>query len=271
MLDSSGATLTIAFACLAGLLMGSFLNVCIYRVPRDLSVVRPRSACPHCNAPIGAYDNIPLVSYLLLGRKCRTCGAAISWRYPAVELLTAVLFGLVAAQYGPTLAGLKWIIFEALQVVLLFTDLEVMILPDEFTLGGTGAGLILGAMVPVPGSLGALLVNGENQVGASLLNAGISALLLAGPLWFTAWAYGKLRRRDMLGLGDVKLLVLIGVYLGLEYGLLSLMAAAVLGSIAGVIWARIKGESIGTIELPFGSFLCATAALVPVLKPLQNL
>src|SRR5258706_1956523 len=132
-----------------GLLIGSFLNVCIYRLPRDLSVVRPRSYCPECEKQIAWYDNIPLVSYVRLKARCRHCGARIPWRYPVVELLTGLLFFLIVIALGPGLVAVKLCLFAALMVGMMFTDLEERILPDEFTLGGTLAGLVLAWFVPV--------------------------------------------------------------------------------------------------------------------------
>ncbi len=136
-------------AFLIGLLIGSFLNVCIYRWPRDMSVVRPRSFCPACDAPIVWHDNIPVISYLLLGGRCRQCRARIPLRYPVVELLTAVSFFVTVLTLGPGLVALKWCLFEALALGLLFSDLEQRILPDEMTLGGAVAGILLSLVVPM--------------------------------------------------------------------------------------------------------------------------
>ena len=124
-----------------GLLLGSFLNVCIHRWPNDLSVVKPRSFCPHCERPIAAYDNIPVLSYLLLGGKCRHCKASISFRYPLVELLTALCFAWFTALHGLTLTTAANCVFAFLLIGLSFSDLETLLLPDELTLGGTLAGL----------------------------------------------------------------------------------------------------------------------------------
>ncbi|HEY2842277.1 MAG TPA: prepilin peptidase, partial [Bryobacteraceae bacterium] len=136
-------------AFLAGLLIGSFLNVCVYRLPRDLSVVHPRSHCPVCEKQIAWYDNIPVVSYGLLGGHCRHCKAAIPLRYLIVELATGASFALCVAILGPTLAALKWSIFSAILITLTATDLEERILPDEFTLGGAVVGIVLAAVVPI--------------------------------------------------------------------------------------------------------------------------
>src|ERR1039458_9901222 len=146
----AGALMTAAIlAFLFGLLIGSFLNVCIYRWPRDLSVVRPRSHCPSCEKTIAWYDNIPLLSYALLGGRCRHCRARISPRYPVVELLTGALFFVFVWRLGPSLAAVKFCLLSALLVGLTFSDLEARILPDEFTLGGMAAGLVLAWFVPV--------------------------------------------------------------------------------------------------------------------------
>ncbi len=141
-----------------GLLFGSFLNVCIYRIARDLSVVAPRSFCPECGVSIAWYDNIPVLSYAILRGRCRHCAKAIGLRYPAVELMTAALFAAIAIRYGWNLAAFKWMIFEAVMVVLFWTDLEERILPDELTIGGAILGLLFAVFVTVPGIFGELLL-----------------------------------------------------------------------------------------------------------------
>src|SRR5271165_3510757 len=138
-------------AGLFGLLIGSFLNVCIYRLPRDLSVVHPRSYCPRCEHPIAWYDNIPVVSFALLRGRCRHCGATIPWRYPLVELLTGVAFAGAVSLLGPVIAAAKLCVFSAILIALVFAGLEERILPDEFTLGGIAAGLLFSVFVPLRG------------------------------------------------------------------------------------------------------------------------
>lgn len=248
-----------------GLLCGSFLNVCIYRIPRDISIVRPRSFCVHCERQIAWYDNVPLLSYAKLRGRCRACEQAIGVRYPLVELTTAVLFTGIAVRYGWSLAALKWALFEAILVVLFWTDLEERILPDELTLGGTAIGIIFAVFVMVPGLFGQLLLARSKLFWQSLFNAGLGALILAGPIWLLGIAYARLRKREGLGFGDVKLLVLLGVFLGIEKGLLALMIGAIAGSILGVGYALLTHKAISSYELPFGSFLCAGAAVVPLL------
>lgn len=247
-----------------GLAFGSFLNVCIYRIPRDLSVVAPRSFCPECGKDISWYDNIPVLSFANLRGKCRHCGRAIGLRYPVVEVTTAALFALTAARYGWSLAALKWIIFESILVVLFWTDVEERILPDELTIGGTVAGLILAAFVAVPGVLGELLLMRAKQVWQSLFNAVIGGIFLAVPVWLIGILYERVRKRQGLGLGDVKLLALMGVFLGLEKGLLALFAGALAGSVLGLGYLLITRKDLSTYELPFGSFLCLGAAVIPL-------
>ncbi len=255
-------------AGVAGLLFGSFLNVCIYRVPRDLSVVTPRSFCPECGHTIAWYDNVPVWSYALLRGRCRQCEKKIGLRYPIVELVTAALFAGVAARYGWSLLALKWMLFEAMLVVLFWTDLEEQILPDEFTLGGTITGLIFARFTMVPGAFAPLLVPGWPHWGRSLFSAVTGAIFLAVPIWLTGALYHVLRKREGLGLGDVKLLMMFGVFLGLENGLLALLLGAVAGSVVGVIYVLAAHKKLAEAELPFGSFLCAGAAILPLLKTL---
>jgi leader peptidase (prepilin peptidase)/N-methyltransferase len=258
----------IAAAGIFGLVVGSFLNVCIYRIPRDLSVVLPRSFCPECGKQIPAYDNIPLLSYAVLRGKCRFCGKRIAASYPMVELATAALFSLVAYRYGWNWAALKWAIFEAMLVILFWTDLETQILPDELTLGGTGVGLIFATFVMVPDTFVPLLFPAWKPVWCSLFSAGLGVALLAGPMWLLGKLYGRIRNRDVLGLGDVKLLMLFGVFLGLESGLLALLIGAVAGSVIGLIYIAAAHKKFSEAELPFGSFLCAGAAVVPLVNRL---
>src|SRR5205823_3651609 len=135
---------------LFGLLIGSFLNVIIYRWPRDLSVVRPRSACIECEKPIAWYDNVPVLSYLILRAHCRHCGARIHWRYPLVELLTAVCFAYFVHRAGVSVEAAKYCVFAAILIALVFCDLDMLILPDELTIGGFFTGLVFAFFTPVP-------------------------------------------------------------------------------------------------------------------------
>jgi leader peptidase (prepilin peptidase)/N-methyltransferase len=256
-------------ACLAllfGLLIGSFLNVCIYRMPRDLSVVRPRSYCPACQHPIAWYDNVPLLSFALLRGRCRQCRAAISARYPAVELLTGVLFFIYVWRLGPTLAAVKFCIYGASLVALIFADLEERILPDEFTLGGAAAGLLLAWFVPVKDDIahallwlaGAHWSDQWTSVAEAVLGAAVPTLFL----WLGGWLYLKVRHREGLGLGDVKLIAMVGAFLGLRGALLTVIAGSLLGSVVGYAYIRITRQDPATYELPFGTFLGIAAIAV---------
>lgn len=253
-------------ACLAaifGLLIGSFLNVCIYRLPRDLSVVQPRSYCPNCENTIAWYDNVPVVSYVALGGRCRGCRASIPLRYPLVELLTAAAFFLGVYTLGLTAAALKFSIFAAMQIALLFTDLEERILPDEFTIGGAVIGVVFAAFVPPPGGLLQFFVPQEwDRRIVSMLEAAIAALFVSGVLWSIGELYYRVRHREGLGLGDVKMVAMIAAFLGVAGALFTVVVGSVLGSICGLVYIWLARKEAATYELPFGSFLAVGALLV---------
>lgn len=247
-------------AFIAGLLIGSFLNVCIYRLPRDLSVVQPsRSFCPACQHQIAWYDNIPVLSYFLLRRRCRYCSQPISARYMIVELLTGVLFLLIVAALGPTGMAIKLCVLCALLVGLTFSDLESLILPDEFTLGGIVAGLIFAWFVPVDDIVARLMlaVAGfhPSPHWASVAESLTGAVLPAGMLFLGGLLFEKIRHKQGLGLGDVKMMAMLGAFLGLRATLLTLVLGSVAGSIIGVIYIYVAKKDASSYELPFGAFL----------------
>ncbi|MCU1337879.1 MAG: type 4 prepilin peptidase 1 [Bryobacterales bacterium] len=243
-------------AFLAGLLIGSFLNVCVFRLPRDLSVVRPRSFCPACEKPIAWYDNIPVASYLMLGGRCRHCKARIPLRYLMVELGTGAAFAICVVALGPTLAGLKYAVFSAILITLFATDLEERILPDEFTLGGTVVGVVFAAVVPIESGILTYFLSGAFGLRmASVAEALVSAWLAGGSIWLVGWLYEKIRHREGMGFGDVKMIAMIGSFLGFQETLLTLILASVLGSVAGVAYVLITKKDMSTYELPFGSFI----------------
>ncbi len=256
-------------AAVFGLLIGSFLNVCIHRWPRNRSVVKPRSHCVRCRKPIAWYDNIPLVSYLVLGGRCRHCGARISARYPLVEFLTAILFFYQVSRLGPTVAALKMCVFCAIALALIFCDLEKRILPDEFTLGGIVLGLIFSVFNrPEPGIVSMLysLATGRELPSRLLspVESVFGALLPAFFLWFAGWLYFKIRHREGLGLGDVKLVAMVGSFLGLFGALQTLLLGSISGSVIGYGYIKLTGRDPATYELPFGTFLAAAALLAAV-------
>lgn len=250
---------------LFGLLIGSFLNVCIYRMPRDLSVVRPRSACPHCEKQIAWYDNVPVASWILLSRRCRHCGKPISWRYPAVESVTGILFFAGGLMLGPTLVALKFCVFAAIQVALIFTDFEERILPDEFTVGGTAVGILLAAIIPMgPGLMAFVLPATWNHSVISVIESIAGAVFTSGILWAFGALYQKIRHREGLGFGDVKMVMMIGAFFGIQGTLLTLIVGSVMGSVAGLLYILIARKDVSTYELPFGSFLGIAALGVAI-------
>jgi leader peptidase (prepilin peptidase) / N-methyltransferase len=255
-----------------GLLIGSFLNVCIYRWPRDLSVVRPRSACTSCEKPIAWYDNVPVLSYILLRGHCRQCGATIHWRYPLVELITGVLFAFFVHQLGLTAEAAKYCVFSAMLLALVFTDFDTLLLPDELTIGGFLIGLGFAFFTPVPDStFSTILSLFGTQLSprtANIAEALFGALLPAGAIWFGGWLFEKLRHKEGLGFGDVKMLAMIGAFLGVRGALLTIMLGAVAGSVIGILFIKATGKDAGSYQLPFGSFLGA-AAIVAAMEGQQ--
>jgi len=250
-------------ALLFGLLIGSFLNVTIHRWPRGRSVVRPRSHCVRCRKIIAWYDNIPVISYVLLRGRCRHCGKHISIRYPIVELLTGLAFFFFVHALGFTILAAKMCIFSAMLISLMFCDLEKRLLPDEFTLGGTVIGFIFAALVPLNDGTSTIIfwMLGWHPHGRaeSLAQAASGALLPAGFLWFGGWAYSKIRHRDGLGLGDVKLLLMIGSFLGLQYSLSAMFLGSIGGSVISLLYIWATRKEAATYQLPFGTYLGAAA------------
>jgi leader peptidase (prepilin peptidase) / N-methyltransferase len=227
-----------------GCCIGSFLNVCIYRLPQDLSIVSPRSFCPHCRAPIKTYDNIPLLGYVLLRGRCRHCGEKFSWRYPLVEALTGGLALGLFWKFGLTLSFFSFFAFTAALLVITFIDLDHRIIPDGISLPGIGIGFLLSFVepsVPVMESLIGLIAGG-------------------GSLFAVAWAYETITKREGMGGGDVKLLAMIGAWLGWKAVLFTLFFASLSGALigGGAMLVQKQGRHYA---IPFGPFL-ALAALV---------
>jgi leader peptidase (prepilin peptidase)/N-methyltransferase len=255
-------------ALVVGLLTGSFLNVCIYRWPRDLSVVRPRSYCPACQHALAWYDNVPLVSYVLLEGRCRHCRSLISWRYPLVELLTGGLFFTLVLRHGPSLVALKWCVFTGLLIGLVFSDMEQQILPDELTLTGIVAGLVLVILAPPPEGIVSLLLSREwSPARRALVEALIGGMFAAGLLWWIGLVYKLVRHREGMGFGDVKMVGMIGIFLGLQGALFTVVVGSILGSVAGVTYSLARRKPLLTQELPFGSFLGIAALALVFLWP----
>lgn len=248
-----------------GLALGSFLNVCIYRLPRGESVVRPRSRCPNCGRPIAAYDNIPLVSYLLLRGRCRECRAPIAALYPLVEGITALALVVAYLRFGLTPTALKAGVLAAALIVLTFTDLRERLLPDAVTLPGIVVGLLFALWVPVADGTAALLLRSLNVSGLpplwlSVADALLGALLGAGLLYVLGEVWYRLRKVEAMGLGDVKLMAMVGLFFGVKLTLLTLLLGSLVGSLLGGLFILLARK--GTqYELPLGTFL-GLAALV---------
>jgi leader peptidase (prepilin peptidase) / N-methyltransferase len=225
-----------------GLVFGSFLNVCIYRMPRGLSVVRPGSACPSCGKAIRFYDNVPVLSWMLLRGRCRNCTAEITPRYAVVELLTGGLFVLCYWHFGLTAAMLKCAVFGFLLLGLIFTDAETHLLPDKLTLTGLALGVIFSLVVPVSDLL-SLILPGVVQLPVSselswrlfsLLDSLLGVAVGASFLYGVGVVYLRWRGVEGMGFGDVKLMAMIGSFVGLRLTILTIFAASLAGSFFGL-------------------------------------
>jgi len=255
------------FTGILGALIGSFLNVVIHRVPRDQSIVLPNSACPSCRTPLRAYDNIPILSFLILRGKCRTCKHSISIRYPIVEALTAILFVLVTIHDGVTFALPFDLAFVAALVALVFIDAEHMLLPNVITYPGMIFAIVMRLAVPYragPAQLDDLpgLMQWLPHLpmwSVSLIGAAIGALAGGGSLWLMGFLWEKLRGVEAMGLGDVKMMFMVGAFLGWRLTVLTIFVGVFSGSLIGIGMMVRRGDRNMQMMLPFGIFLGAGA------------
>ena len=278
--DMAPATLMGVFVFLFGLIIGSFLNVCIVRIPRGKSVVTPASACPHCGAPIRPWDNIPVASYLFLRGRCRGCRMRISPMYPLIEALTGLLFLACYLAFGLSPEALKWAVFSALMIVLVSTDLRDRILPDAVNYTGFAIALAVSFFTQPSDGMALWLSNRAFAFpppapALSFADAILGAAVGSGFLWLVSEVYFRMRGREGMGFGDVKMMLMAGAFLGVKRTLLTILAGSFLGSVLGIafILARRKGSDY---ELPFGTFLGMAALLVvffgtPVIHWYQSL
>jgi leader peptidase (prepilin peptidase)/N-methyltransferase len=227
-----------------GLMIGSFLNVCISRLPAGQSIVSPPSRCPKCGTPIAWHDNIPVLSFVMLAGKCRNCGTPIGIKYPAVEITTSLCFFAQGVFFGDDLPLLgARLLLTALLIVLFGTDLETMRLPNVITYPGIVLGLLLSVGLP-PGIVGSV----------------IGAALGAAIPWTIRWVWYQVKGVEAMGLGDVKMLAMIGAFLGWQQVWVVLFLASLTGAVVGLAILRLRGRSIGS-RLPFGTFLAVAAFL----------
>ena len=244
-----------------GLSFGSFLNVCIYRLPRGLSVVMPRSSCPRCKHLIAFYDNMPVISWLVLRGRCRQCKTRISPRYLFIELLTGALFLGCYVYFGLTLAALKFCVFGFLILGLIFTDAETKLLPDKLTLPGLALGIFFSLLVPVndvasqflPGMVNLPFSADVSTRLLSLLDSLLGAALGASFIYGAGAAYLRWRGTEGMGFGDVKLMGMVGAFLGIKLTILTIFAASLAGSLFGlttVVMVWIKRTHRFTRRLP---------------------
>ena len=291
--------LVIALIFLFGIVIGSFLNVCILRIPEDLSIVAPGSRCPQCHAPIRWYDNVPVFGWLWLRGKCRSCGLAISPMYPLVELTTGLLFVACYLEFGITQAAVKWLFFTCLIIVLTITDLRIRILPDVVNWPGFVAGLFFSAAVPPDDrtavSLSITLFHRmPPRPVQGLLDALLGAAFGSFLLWAVAALYKRVRGREGMGMGDVKMMAMVGAFLGVRGAFLTILLGTLLGTLVGVAmiivlyvagWERKLAERasrrrLGSVnalrwkiasqyQLPLGTFLGIAALLVVYFGPLM--
>ena len=231
--------LTVSIIFIFGMCIGSFLNVCIYRLPTSKSITNPPSSiCPNCNSHIRFYDNIPVLSYIWLKGRCRNCDAPISFRYPLVEVMSGIVAVALLFKFGLSLESLVYFVFISSLLVITFIDLDHKIIPDVISLPGIPIGLVASFVLPT-----------------ITLKASVLGLLIGGgSLWFVAWAYNLIAHRDGMGGGDIKLLAMIGTIIGWKGVIFTIFASSVIGSCVGITMMLIKGKNM-KFAIPFGPFL----------------
>ncbi len=287
------------FFFLFGICIGSFLNVCITRIPEGISVISPGSRCPRCEMPIKPYDNIPVFGWLFLRGKCRNCGLPISPMYPIIEFLTGAIFVLTYYEFGVTFLTLKWLILSCLIITLTVTDLRVRLLPDAVTFPGATLGLLLSFLITIyDPTAGTLYYCAFHRlppypgVVFNVLNSVLGLLLGSLLLWGAAAAYKLVRKREGMGFGDVKMMAMVGAFLGPRGAFLTILVGTLLGSIVGLSWIallylygwkrklaeRAARRGLGSVsnlrwaivsqyQLPLGTFLGVGAMGVVYLVP----
>jgi len=231
--------LIVGLVFMFGMCIGSFLNVCIHRLPSSMSIINPsRSFCPQCNSAIQFYDNIPVLSYLWLKGRCRNCKASISLRYPLVELMAGILAIAILFMFGLTLEGVVYFVFISSLLVITFIDIDHKIIPDIITLPGIPIGLSASIVLP------------DMTFKSSLLGL----LVGGGSLLLVAWTYSLITQKEGMGGGDIKLLGMIGTFIGWKGVIFTIFAASLTGTFVGIIVMLLKGKNL-KFAIPFGPFL----------------
>ncbi len=256
---------------LFGLVVGSFLNVCIVRLPRGRSIVHPPSHCPRCRERIKVYDNIPIISYLLLRGRCRSCGEPISLRYPLVEVVNASFYVWIVSEFGLGGEAFLMMVFCSSLIVITFIDFDYQIIPDIITLPGilvgvSAAPFFMSALTEsLPFRLGELMPHAGLYL-TSFLNSVIGMLIGALPLLIIGWAWEKLRHIEAMGGGDIKLMGMVGSFLGWKGALLTIMLGALTGSAVGLSLILLKRQTMEKV-IPFGPFLALGAVATAFYGP----
>jgi len=232
------------FVFALGAIVGSFLNVCIVRLPRGESLIRPPSHCPHCNKPITFYDNIPIISYMILRGKCRSCKNSISVQYPVVEALTGLMTVALFMKYGPTVQFLLLFLFSSALLVITFIDLAHQIIPDTISIPGIPCGL--GASLLIP------MVSWQESLLGILVGGGLLLFIAGGYKWITG--------RDGMGGGDIKLLAMMGAWLGWKAIPFIILASSLIGLLIGGGSGLLLKKSLRA-KIPFGPFLAIASLL----------
>jgi len=232
------SSVMVVYSALFGLALGSFMNVCIYRIPLKKSIVSPPSSCPNCGERIRFYDNIPLISYLLLLGKCRHCSNPLAWHYPLVEALTGLLSVALFIRYGLSYQYFLYLLFTSVLVTISFIDLHHKIIPDVLSLSGIVVGLAASFM---PGTI-------------SWLDSLIGIIAGGGSLFLVAFVYERITGREGMGGGDIKLLAMIGAWLGWRQLYLVVLISSLVGAIVGIAFLLMAGKGF-RVRIPFGPFL----------------
>ena len=227
-----------------GACVGSFLNVCIYRIPAHKSIVYPGSTCPICQIPIKFYDNIPIFGYLILKGRCRTCGNPIAVRYLIIESLMGLLAFCVVLKFGVTFPGLIYFIFIAALIIITFIDIDHQIIPNEISLPGIAAGLVFSFFIP----------------SLTFINSLIGVIVGGGSLWLVATLYLFITHREGMGFGDVKLLAMIGAFIGWKGVAVTIFSGSAIGTMVGIATMLINRKNL-KMAIPFGPFLSIGAII----------